>query len=193
MARPKEFDRNDVLQKAMKIFWAKGYEGTSVADLTAGMGISRSSLYETFGDKPDLFREALEHYQNLTGRKRAAVFAAADSVKQGMTELLGGVIRFALDKDLPGGCFYTNTATALGTLDEHILGMITAGAARLEEDIFAFLVKGQESGEIAPEKDCRALARFFVGVIRGMSVVARVNGNREVLEDMATVALETLT
>lgn len=192
MARPKEFDRDTALQQAMKTFWAKGYEGTSVADLTAAMGISRSSLYETFGDKQDLFLEALEHYQQLTGRKRANFFAAAGSVREGMAEMLRGVINFALNKDLPGGCFYTNTATALGTLDEKIHALIKAGAASLENDIFAFLEKGKQHGEIAADRDCRALARFFVGVIRGMSVLARVSGDRKVLEDMAAVAVEAV-
>jgi TetR/AcrR family transcriptional repressor of nem operon len=192
MARPKEFDRDAALQQAMKTFWTRGYEGTSVVDLTAAMGISRSSLYETFGDKQDLFIEALGRYQNITEGKRAALLAAAGSVKQGMAGLLKGVIDFALDKDLPGGCFYTNTATALGTLDDKVRVLIQAEAARLEDDLAAFFARGQGRGELVPGRDPRALARFFVAVIRGMSVIARISGDRKALEDMAEVALAAL-
>ncbi len=192
MARPKKFDRDAALQLAMKTFWARGYEGTSVADLTAAMGISRSSLYETFGDKQNLFLEALGHYLKMTERKRAAILAAAGSMKEGMAGLLKNVINFALDADLPGGCFYTNTATALGTLDEQIRALVKTGAASLENDLAAFLARGQGRDELAPDRDTRALARFFVAVIRGMSVIARVNGDRRALEDIAKVALATL-
>lgn len=192
MARPKEFDRDTALRQAMATFWAKGYEGTSVADLTEAMGISRSSLYETFGDKQDLFREALDFYIAFTSKKRTAVLAGAASVKQGMTDFFAGVVSFTLSADFPGGCFFTNTATALGTLDEEIHIAIKLGTRSMEDDFFRFFARGQETNEIAPDRDIRALARFFVGLVRGISVIARINKDRKVLEDMVNVGLEVL-
>lgn len=192
MARPKEFDRDTALRQAMATFWAKGYEGTSVADLIEAMGISRSSLYETFGDKRDLFREALNFYITFTSGKRAAVLAGATSVRQGLTDFFAGVVNFTLSPDFPGGCFLTNTATALGTLDEEIHAAIKLGMQSLEDDFFRFFAEGQQRGEIAADRDIRALARFFIGLVRGISVVARIHKDRNILEDMVKVGLEVL-
>lgn len=193
MARPKDFDRNAALVAAMKNFWAKGYEGTSIADLTEAMGISRSSMYETFGDKNELFLEALRFYLELTAQKRAAILMNAKSVKQGMADFLQGVIHFTLDEENPGGCFFTNTATALGTLNDDIQTEIKRGLDRMEQDFYIFLENDRLRGNLPETRDCRALARFFVGCVRGMSVVARITKDRKVLEDMSAVALEALS
>lgn len=192
MARPKEFDREAALRKAMSAFWSNGYEGTSMADLTAAMGISRSSLYETFGDKQDLFLEALNHYLALTDQKRAAVLANAGSVKQGMARFFQGIITFILDTEHPGGCFFTNTATALGTMEEQVHTAVTRGSQKMEDDFYNFLVRGRQRGEIRPDKDLHALAKFFVGLVRGISVIARIQKNRKALEDIVAVGLEVL-
>ncbi len=192
MARPREFDHAEVLRKAMHVFWAKGFEGTSVADLTAAMGLSRSSLYEAFGDKDDLFKAALASYLEFTGRKRTAVLASAASVPQGMTDLLRGTINFILDGGLPGGCFFTNTATALGTLTEPVHAMLERHLGEMEDDFCHFFERGLLRGEIGRDKDPRALARFFVGVLRGMTVVASIRKDRRELEDIAAVSLAAL-
>lgn len=192
MARPREFDRDDALRKAMHTFWEKGYAATSVDDLTAAMGISRSSLYETFGDKQALFTAALASYLEFTGRKRAAVLAAAGSVTQGMTDLLNGAINFILDGGLPGGCFFTNTATALGALAAPVHNMLERHLGEMEDDFCRFFEHGRQRGELGREKDPRALARFFTGVIRGMTVIASIRKSRRELEDIAAVALAVL-
>jgi TetR/AcrR family transcriptional regulator, transcriptional repressor for nem operon len=192
LARPKEFDRDIALRQAMAVFWAKGYEGTSVSNLTEAMGISRSSLYETFGDKQDLFREALTFYTEFTGRKRAAVLAGAASVKDGMAAFFAGVINFLLSEEYPEGCFFTNTATALGTLNEQICETIRLGTEGMEEDFFRFFARGQQRGELAGDRDIRAFARFCVSLVRGISVMARVQKDRKALEDIVKVGLEAL-
>lgn len=192
MARPKEFDRDIALQKAMLTFWDKGYEGTSIADLTEAMDISRSSLYETFGDKHDLFLEALTHYLTQTDRKRAHYFANATSVKQGIHTFFQGIIQFILDDKHPNGCFYTNTATAIGTLNEDIRAIIKHSSEKMEQDLYNFFLYGQQSGELRMDKDIRALARYFVGLIRGVSVMARIQTNREALVDIIEVGLKVL-
>ncbi len=96
MSRPKEFKKSDVLLKAMKIFWDKGYEGTSISDLTEKMNISRSSLYETFGDKHELFIEALEFYLSMTHVKKNENFSKAKNVKIGMYDFFKNAIDFIL-------------------------------------------------------------------------------------------------
>jgi TetR/AcrR family transcriptional repressor of nem operon len=103
VSRPKEFDRNIALKKAMHVFWAKGFEGASISDLTEMMGISRSSLYESFGDKEDLFLEALNYYIEDIEERRTLIFGKAISVKQGMRDFFYGVIKFVLNEEQPGG------------------------------------------------------------------------------------------
>lgn len=83
MARPKQFDREQALRKAMMLFWQKGYEATSIPDLLESMGISRSSLYEEYSDKRTLFREALQYYEQL-GKRRFAILEQAESVEEGL-------------------------------------------------------------------------------------------------------------
>ncbi|MBP2629027.1 MAG: transcriptional regulator, TetR family [Firmicutes bacterium] len=192
MARPKEFDRDTALRNAMYLFWYKGYEGTSISDLTEVMEISRSSMYETFGDKQALFIEALTHYLQLNGQKRDTVLKNAISVKQGLQDFFNGVISFVLNADHPNGCFFTNTATSLGTLHENVHTIIKLAAEQRENSFYAFFERGQSSGEIKSDKNIRALARFFEGLVRGISVAANVHKDREVLEDMVKVAFEVL-
>lgn len=192
MARPKEFDRHTALRNAMYIFWSKGYEGTSISDLTEAMEISRSSMYETFGDKQALFLEALNHYLQLNAQGRDNILNNAISVKQGMRDFFCGVIDFVLNDDHPNGCFFTNTATSLGTLHEDVHAIIKNAAKQRENSFYVFFEGGQHSGEIKPDKDIRALARFFEGLVRGISVVATIHKERIVLEDMVKVALEVL-
>lgn len=192
IARPKEFDREIALQKAMAMFWAKGYEGTSVDDLIETMNISRSSLYQSFGNKQDLFLEALQYYMASTNKKRSQVFAAAQSAQEGMAAFLQGVIQFLLDPHHPCGCFFTNTATALGTLDQPVHQAITLGSKKLKADFYYFFCQCQERGDLATAKDPHALASFFVGVVRGISVLARIGQDPAELHAIVKIGLEVL-
>ncbi len=192
MARPKEFDRHTALQNAMYLFWSKGYEGTSISDLTQAMALSRSSIYETFGDKQALFIEALTSYLLLNEQRRMNILNNAISIKQGMHDFLFGVIDFVLDDNHPNGCFFSNTATSLGTLHEDVHTIIKLAAKQRENSFYVFFENGQRNGEIQPDKDIRALARFFEGLVRGISVAASIHKERNVLEDMVKIALEVL-
>lgn len=192
MVRPREFNKEDALRKAMHLFWTKGYEGTSMTDLTETMGISRSSLYETFGDKRDLFLAALNYYQDHNDVRKAGLISDTDSVRQNLKRFLESSIHFALNENLPGGCFITNTATAMGTLDEQIRSIIQSRLKKQEEFFYTLLEQGFQSGEIGPEKDIRALARFYVGLLRGMTVIARVNPERKMLEDIVNIGLQAI-
>src|ERR1700743_1113257 len=93
MARTKDFDENEVLQKAMNLFWYKGYNGTSMQDLVDGLGISRSSLYDTFGDKHALFMRALENYQVITSQNLRAIVANSATTKQAISKILGNIVK----------------------------------------------------------------------------------------------------
>lgn len=192
MARPREFEREEALQKALYVFWEKGYDATTLPELLEKMSISRSSLYDTFGDKQALFREALNLYLQQFATRRMVLLRKAKSAKQGITAYFEDHIEVALADAYPGGCFVTNTATTLKTSDEPIVDSITQGMNQLEAAFYALLQRGQEAGEIAKDKDLQALARLFVGIAYGINVVARVSPHRERLEDMVNAAIQTL-
>jgi TetR/AcrR family transcriptional repressor of nem operon len=193
VARPKAFDRQEALQKAMKTFWEKGYDGTNTFDLVAAMNISRSSLYETFGDKQTLFLEALDCYGQFINQKRSAIFNNAKTIKQGFADFFEETIAIALDDDYPGGCFFVNTAISLPCADEKVRSAIVLGAKKLEEEFVNLIEKGKLSGEFCADKDSRAIARLFLGLLCGMNVVARIQKDRAILADMTKAALESLT
>jgi TetR/AcrR family transcriptional regulator, transcriptional repressor for nem operon len=192
MARPKEFDREEALQKALYTFWDKGYEATTLPNLLESMKISRSSFYDTFGDKQTLFQEAMHLYHQQVGAERMKLLTRATSTKQGLIEYFNHHVEIALIDNYPGGCFVTNTATMLKTIDPKIVNSITQGTDCLEQSFYALLDKGQRNGEIAQSKDIKALSRLFLSLAYGINVVARVNPNRELLEDTVKAALSTL-
>lgn len=192
MARPKEFDREEALQKALYTFWDKGYEATTLPDLLKSMKISRSSFYDTFGDKQALFQEAMHLYHQQIGAKRMALLTRTKSTKQGLIEYFNHHVEIALTDNYPGGCLVTNTATTLKTVDPKIVESITEGTDQLEQAFYALLDKGQRAGEIAKSKDIKALSRLFLSLAYGINVVARVNPSRELLEDTVKAAISTL-
>jgi len=192
MARPKEFDREEVLHKALYTFWEKGYDATTLPDLLESMGINRSSLYNTFGDKQSLFREVMSLYYQQTAIKRLTILQKARSARQGLQDYFKHNIDVAVAEYNPGGCLLTNTATTLKTIDKEFVQLIAQSVDRLERALYALLEKGQQSGEITSTKDIKALARLMMAVSYGLNVAARVNPNREMLEDIAKVALSTL-
>ena len=106
MARPKEFDRDQALHKAMEVFWSRGYEAASIRDLVEHMGINRQSLYDTFGDKHALYLQALDRYQEVETRKVFELLERTPSVKKALRQLFGAVVKGALCKGPRRGCLW---------------------------------------------------------------------------------------
>ena len=193
MARPREFNIDDALGKAMHVFWAQGYEATSLHDLTAAMALSKSSLYDTFGSKHELFLSALEHYnETVASRRAAAVIADAASPRAGIK----AVFDFFIDNMLCGadirGCFANNSAAEVASHDPEARQRIEAGFGHTERAFHDAIVKGQASGDIAGDHDAEALARYLCVSINGLIVVAKTNPPRRALEDVAQIALSVL-
>ncbi|CAM3391078.1 TetR/AcrR family transcriptional regulator [Paenibacillus lupini] len=191
MARPREFDSEHVLQQAMHLFWSRGYEAVAIPDLLKQTGLSRSSLYEFFGDKQSLFIETLNHYKHIGDRKRD-VLRNAQSVKEGIQNYFTLHIDMSVDEALPRGCFITNTAVSLDQVDDQVRRLIEERFEGLENEFYLLLEKGQQSGEITKDKNIVELARLFNGLNHGISVMARVNQDRLVLSDMVNAALKLL-
>jgi len=187
--RPRTFDRQAALAIAMEIFWAKGFEGASMAELTAAMGIGAPSLYSAFGSKEGLFREAVDLYCKTDG---AAIWqdtlAAATAYESVKAFLMTSAREFSRG-DKPRGCLIILSALhateSSATVREELSGMRADNIRNLA----AHLAKGVERGEISPETDLDALARYYVTVQQGMSIQARDGADRNALESIAAAAL----
>lgn len=190
MARPKSFDREDVLGKAMDTFWERGYEATSIQDLVESMGINRGSLYDTFGDKRGLFQAAIAFYDDKVVRKAIAHLEAPGASKQAIVEHFQQLA--ALEDADCRGCLITNAAVEMGIRDPDLHRQIAANLQRVEDAFFKALTRSQDKGEVAADVDTRSLARYFTCVMQGLRVMSRLRPDPVVLQSVVTVALSTL-
>jgi TetR/AcrR family transcriptional repressor of nem operon len=191
MARTKEFDREQALDRAMHVFWDKGYEATSLADLLTAMGIARQSLYDTFGDKRALYLEALRRYEAGRGGAIRACFAQAPSVRRAFRELFDAMVDESAEQKRRG-CLGVSTIVELSAHDPEIAALAAQTQRGLEKVFYDALERARASGEIPATKDARALARFFVGALQGLRVASTADPSAALARDIARVALEAL-
>ena len=189
MGRPREFDTDAALEKAMRLFWAKGYEGTSVADLTGTLGISKPSLYAAFGDKQSLFRAALERYAvGPAGYITRAL--AQPTAREVAQQLLRGAADLQASSRNPGGCLTVNGAIACGDAAEPVRQALnahrTAGVALLRRRF----EQAKAQHDLPKDSDPAALARFLAAVVYGMAVLASGGASRKELEQVIQSAMK---
>jgi TetR/AcrR family transcriptional repressor of nem operon len=192
MARTKDFDENEVLSKAIQLFWHKGYNGTSMQDLVDGLGISRSSLYDTYTDKHTLFVKALESYQNAGAAKILEIINNSDSAKETVKILLEMATTDLLDDKQQKGCFMVNAEVEVAPHDEEVNKLVCRNEQQMEEAFYQVIQKGKDSGEIKNPKDAHALARFIFNSVKGMRVTAKSIKDKTVFDDIIALTLSTL-
>ncbi|EKV31926.1 Transcriptional regulator, TetR family [Caenispirillum salinarum AK4] len=193
MPRTRSFDRDDALEAALGLFWAKGYEATSLADLTRAMGLSKSSLYDTFGDKHALFLAAFDRY--AATRMRPALGLLKDDGRPARIRLEAFLRRFITLKVRDGdrrGCMIGNTAVELAPHDETAAARVRGALAHIEEALFTLLAEARDTGEIDPGKDPRALARFLTAMVQGLRVLSKADADARALDDVVRQALSVL-
>jgi TetR/AcrR family transcriptional repressor of nem operon len=193
VARPREFERDVVLDRAMRLFWARGYEATSIQSLVARMGIQRGSLYAAFGDKRRLFFAAIERYDRVMTARLLAALDAPGPGLAAIREFFRLKIEATRERGRPRGCLVTNSAAELASRDRGTAGRVGATLARLEAAFHGAVVRAQEAGQIDPARDARALARFLTSSAQGLSVMARASADRAALEDVVKVTLEVVS
>ena len=192
MARTKDFDENEVLTKAIQLFWHKGYNGTSMQDLVDGLGISRSSLYDTYTDKHTLFIKALESYRNSAACRINEIINSSGSAKETVKRLLE-----LATGDLPGdkqhkGCFMVNAEVEVAPHDKEVSDLVCRNDQQMEEAFYRVIQKGQDSGEIKNRQDARALARFIFNAVKGMRVTAKSTTEKSVFDDIIKLTISVL-
>lgn len=192
MARTKDFNEEEVLEKALAIFWQRGYNGTSMQELVDGLGISRSSMYDTYTDKYTLFVKSLERYREKTAGETMHLISEGSSVKAGIKKMLQSVVNESVCDKSPRGCFIVNTCVESAPHDKAIAKIVQQNMQDAEEVFYLAIKKGQESGEIADRNDARALARFIINTINGIRVTAKAGTDKKVYDDVVKVALDAL-
>lgn len=192
MGRSKEFDPGTVLQKALELFWERGYEATSMADLVAHLGIARASIYATFGSKHDLFVKALERYLQMTDPQVAEELSGPGPALPAVRAL---VRRYAEDAaaDLDGrGCMVVNAAVELLPGDARAARLVEASWSFLEAALTSALTRARAQGELADDRDPRAIARFLLVLLQGMQVVGKGDPSGTRVREAAEQALAVL-
>ena len=192
MARPREFDRGEALKRALAVFWEKGYEATSTDDLVRAMGIGRQSMYDTFGDKHQLYLEALRLYEANSG---AELFKRIYETPSPFVAICDYILSIAdgTSADRARGCFYVNATNELAPSDPDVAAVIRTSSARCEAAFERILREAKQSGEVNRSVDERVGARFLLATIRGLRVSAQAGVGPDDLRAIATLALTSLT
>ncbi|HEV2961778.1 MAG TPA: TetR/AcrR family transcriptional regulator [Candidatus Angelobacter sp.] len=192
MARPKEFDTEVALSEAMDLFWSKGYEATSMSDLVEHLGLARQSVYDTFGDKHDIYMAALRRYCEQRLAWMAPLFRSERPVRAVLREYLEQAIEWVTQSAEMRGCMLINAAVGLSSYDEEARKLVADTWKTAGREMVAMLRRAQERGEIGAHQNPLALARFFASVMTGILVLSKATRDRQALQDVAEVALKIL-
>jgi len=191
MARVREFDETEVLERAMRLFWRRGYEATSIHDLVAEMGIGRGSLYGTFGDKHTLYLAALDRYCATVGSRLLDPLDAPLPLREALRRVFEQLVEESLANNY-FGCFMANATLEMAVDDPDTRTRADASRCAMEERLYTALAQAQASGELGAEHDPRSLARYLFNAIHGLRVTAGTGAHRETLTDIVRVTLAAL-
>jgi TetR/AcrR family transcriptional repressor of nem operon len=189
MAGVKQFNREEVLTRAMRVFWERGYEATSIQDLVAATGLNRGSLYATFIDKKQFFLAVLAHYADRVGRPMM-VELTDPNPRQAIEGMFAAILHRTSDPTQPRGCLITNTALECPGSGDEINRTISTWISHHESAVYQVLLRAQATGDLPQTQDCRALARFFVGVAQGLNVMHKAMADPAALQDMTHIAMQ---
>ena len=187
--RPRAFDPDAALERALEVFWQKGYEGTSLSDLTSAMGISRPSLYAAFGNKESLFRKALGRYLAGPAATLAQALDGRDA-RQSISAYLEAAATLLSCPEHPAGCLVVQGALSCGEAGAVIRAELSAQRQGTLQQLRACLERGRAAGQLAGDCDIDALARYVATVHQGLSVQAASGATREELLAVVRIALQ---
>ncbi|SDX29253.1 transcriptional regulator, TetR family [Saccharopolyspora shandongensis] len=196
MARPRLFDEERALEAAMRTFWANGYEATSTQDLCEATGLGRSSIYNTFSSKHDLFMRALTRYINTTSAVQLAILEdSGRSEVDRIRALFAVIVDTELENRRDGrsfGCLTVNSTVELAGRDPEAAKLLDRDTEARLAGLQAVIEAGQRDGGIASARDADSLARFINAVIGGMRIAGQAGADRAVLESIAETAMDAL-
>jgi AcrR family transcriptional regulator len=187
--RPREFDRDQALQKAMYLFWSRGYETTSMADLRAALGITQASLYAAFGGKEQLFRETVELYRQTAARGTTEALAIETSSRAAIHAMLQAAVDAFSAPGAPGGCLLilgaTNCAVENRAVQEYLLSI----RRQISQSILERLKQGQDKGDVPKAAPVATLAAYYSTVLHGLALQSRDGASRKTLTQIVQFAM----
>jgi AcrR family transcriptional regulator len=190
MGRPREFDPDRALDRALRVFWRSGYEGASMADLTEAMGITKPSLYAAFGNKEELFRKALDRYVDGPGGY-VQIALAKPTAREVVEHILFEAADAVTDPDNPPGCLAVQGALSCGEAAESIKQELMTRRANGEQDLRQRFERAITESDLPRESDAADLARYISAILQGMAVQAAGGASREQLRKIAQMTLRT--
>jgi TetR/AcrR family transcriptional regulator, transcriptional repressor for nem operon len=188
MVGVRQFDSDVVIDRAMLVFWRIGYGATSIQDLERATKLARGSLYNAFGDKEGLFIAALKRYDATVGAKRIEQLSNPDPYRA-IEDFLNTLVDQMGEPGRPRGCLHTNTSLEIPSVPDVILRVIAERTGAIEIALRAVFTRAKKRGILERSSDARALARFYLSVAKGITVLHKVYGDTTMLRDIVKVAL----
>jgi TetR/AcrR family transcriptional repressor of nem operon len=192
VARPREFEYEQVLREAGDQFWAKGYQATSIQHIAAATGVKPGSLYKAFGDKKSLFLKCVEHYMKTLSYKTMLLEDFETPIRQSFRRLFDAIIDSCVEESRISGCMVTNTAFELAGVAPDIAEQLKRHLGQMERVVRYRLMWAQEAGEIGDAYDTDSLTAYYITIIQGLLVSSRVSKDRAAMERACRLALGLL-
>jgi AcrR family transcriptional regulator len=187
--RPREFDREQALEKAMRLFWSRGYDAISMADLRAELGITQASLYAAFGSKEQLFDEAVEFYRQTAGFSTTAALATGGNAREAIGAMLLAAVQAFSAPDAPGGCLLilgaTNCPAESKTVQDYLLSI----RRQVSQSMVDRLKLGQRDGDVPTTAPVAALSAYYSTVLHGLALQSRDGASRKTLTQVVEIAM----
>ena len=193
--RHRTFDKREALDKAMKIFWVNGFNGTSLSDLTEALGINKPSLYAAFGNKEQLYISALNHYLEQYGLPHAKILLASEKpLREKVRDYLRSVVGIMCHPDLPGGCLLSMCSTESGgsSIPQDALRSISEINCMTKNSLLDFFSREQAQGHLSTATTPAVLTLFLMALNNGMAVLARNGATQLELEQLIEHSVSTL-
>lgn len=188
MPRVKLFDEQEVLEKAMELFWKQGYHATSIRDLIQHLGINRASLYDTYIGKKELFDRAFAHYREANSEVLRTFLFSHQEVRTGLKKLFLQGVEEAKQGKENKGCFVINTASEFLPDDKDMQQILQENQERMEQIMLEYLSYGVEMGQIPKDKDLSMLAFLLFTYYSGIQIVTKINAaEKELLASVDTI------
>lgn len=192
MPRPRSFDRDEMLDRAVVEFWRHGYNALGLDDLLGRIGLSRASMYNTFGTKTDFYAEALDRYRATEGDKFRARLDEADSAVQAVQQVFDLIVEQSIDPERPRGCFVVAATSERSSDDSRTATQVDEQLGILYKLFETFFDDAIEAGEFRPDFDTTRWARFVVSAIQGIRVIAASDPDETTLHDIAAANVTAL-
>lgn len=192
MARTKAFEEEEILDRAVKLFSERGYNGISMQELVDGLGINRSSLYDTFGDKEALYLATLKHYRSERTHKMVALIQQSDDIKATIKSVLDYVVNDSLDAKSKAGCMMVNTAIELAPHQRKVATLVAENMNAIEEALTQAIKRAQATQQISKKHSAIALAHVIANTINGFRVASRYGADRKLYDNVVQILMSLL-